>query len=88
MRRLLRARADCLGGSGANVGVFNTDGQPAVKPRCSKAITVSSGVANGMLIEKHAAGLSGHRKSCPGFRHGGVARHDFQAPERLRICSL
>ena len=44
--------ADGLGGSGANVGVFNGHGQPAVKAVLPKAITVSSGVANGMLIEK------------------------------------
>jgi protein TonB len=46
------AGADGLGGSSANVSVFNGHAQPVVKVMPSKPVTISSGVAAGMLIQK------------------------------------
>jgi TonB family protein len=45
------AGADGLGGSSTNAGIFNGRAQPVVKIASSKPITVSSGVATGMLIQ-------------------------------------
>ncbi len=46
------AGADGLGGSGANVSVFNGHAEPVAKVVPSKPVKVSSGVAAGMLILK------------------------------------
>ena len=44
--------ANDLGGTGANVGIFNAHTGPVVKGAPPKPIMVSSGVATGMLIQK------------------------------------
>jgi protein TonB len=46
------AGADGLGDSDANVSVFNGHSQPTVKAAPSKPLSISSGVATGMLIQK------------------------------------
>jgi protein TonB len=46
------AGADGLGGSSANAGVLNGHAQPVVKVVLPKPVTISSGVAAGMLIQK------------------------------------
>ena len=46
------AGADSMGDTGANSGIFNGHAQPIVKVAPSKPLTISSGVAAGMLIQR------------------------------------
>ena len=70
------------GNSGGGVGnVFGGRGGPSVKVEAPKKMSISAGVAVGLLIQKTAPVYPPIAKEAPRLGHGGDSSHHFQDTE-------